>query len=224
MTTQLSHILKKMPSSAKTIAFWTWKILLAVGAFLVSALLADTIPSYILPRIFAESPRRDIYNTPSLNMWFNIGKHAVTLAVSVWAAIFAWQFSLEPHRREGRPGANSSTEIEGRPFPSSWQERQWQNEKGDRDGREEGGAESRNFSQSVYCPSSRSSTPASSTTIQDWLIYQRHFGEPPLYMSTPINNQSDGRSLSSADDASGSDAELNPLYVPNNTLLIQAFY
>ena len=216
-----------MPVLVKTIAFWTSKIFFAVIGFLVSALAANTFLSYILPRIFAESPRRDIYETPSLDTWVIVGKHGVTLVVSAWAGISTGQYFVESHLRGGRPGAKlESKDKEGRPFPSSWQKMQWQNGEGEGDRREEGGAEARNPFEShtaSYIPPQRPSTPPIDPTIQDWTIYEEHFGKRPPFALNAIDDESDGLSQSLADDASEWNPELRQRYDPKNSLSLRAF-
>ena len=202
-----------MPVLVKSIAFWTGKIFFAVIAFLLSALVANTFLSYILPRIFAESPRRE---TSSLDTWVVVGKHGLTLVVSAWAGISTGENFLEPRLREGRSGAKlESKGNEGRPFPSLWQKIRWQNRKGKEDRREEEGTEARNPFEShtaLWIPLQRPSTPAVDTTIQDWTIYEEHFGKPLPFALITINNESDGLSQSLADDASEWNLELRQRY------------
>ena len=150
-------------------------------AFLVSALVANNFLSQILPRIFAESPRRDIYETPSLDTWVIVGKHGVTLVVSAWAGISTGQYFSEPHLREGRPGAELEPRRSSAPFLMA--EIAGKNEKGEGDRREEGEAEARNPFEchtALYIPLQRPSTPPVDLTIQDWTICEEHFGKPHL--------------------------------------------
>ena len=223
-----------MPALVKTIVLSTLKIFFAVIAFLVSALVANTFLSYILPRIFAEAPRQDKYEMPSLNTWVIALKHGVTLVVSVWAGISTGQSFLEPHRREGRPGATlesadkggrpgatymESEDREGRPFPSSWPKMQWSNGKGEGDRREEEGAEEGSpfeYHTALYSPSQTPSTPSVAPTIQDWAIYNEYFGETPPFALHAINNESDGLSQSLVDDAPEWNPELRQRYGPKN--------
>ena len=203
-----------MPVLANTIAFWTLKILLAVMAFLVSAVAANTLLSYILPRIFAEAPRKDIYEMPSPETWVIMGKHCLTFLVSAWAAVSTGQYFSGPHLQRGSPPAKlESKNIEDRPFPSLWQEMQWEIGK-----EEEGEAEARSFFEShtaSYIPPQTPSTPSVDPTIQDWTTY-RHFGKLPPLALNAINDESDGLSQSLADDASQRNPELRVRYDPKN--------
>lgn len=203
-----------MPILAKTVAFWALKILLAVMAFLVSAVAANNLLSYILPRIFAEARRKHIYEMPSLETWVIVGKYGLTFLVSAWAGVSTGQYFSEPHLHEGSPAAKlESKDKEDRPFPSLWQKMQWKNGK-----EEEGGAEARNSFEShtaSYIPPQKPSTPTVDPTIQDWTVY-RHFGELPPLALNAINDESDGLSQSLADDASQWNSELCKRYDPKN--------
>ena len=209
-----------MPASVRTIALWTLTIFFAMIAFLLSVLTANTFLSYVLPRIFAEAPRRDIYEKPSLNTSVIMGKHGATLIVSIWAGIATGQYFLKPRLREGRSGAKvESKDKEGRPFPSLWQKMQWENGKEEGDQRQEGGAEARNPFEShkaSYIPSQRSSTPSVDATIQNWTIYDDYFGKSPPFAWNAIDNESDGLPQSVADDVSEWNPELRQRYDPKN--------
>lgn len=221
LTTCSSHLLKKMPNLAKTVAFWTLKILLAVMAFLVSAVAANTLLSYILPRIFAEARRKDIYEMPSLETWVIVGKHGLTFLVSAWAGVFTGQYFSEPRLQERSPAAKlESKDKKDRPFPSLWQKMQWKN-----GNEEEGGAEAINSFEShteSYIPPQTPSTPTVDPIIQDWTIY-RYFGKLPPLALNAINDEGDGLSQSLANDASQWNPELCDRYDPKNWLSLRAF-
>ena len=214
-------------------------------AFHVSALLVNTFLSYLLPRIFAEAPRRDIYELPSLGPWVVLGKHSATLIVSVGAGVFTGQYFLQSHLSEGRPGAKLQSKSK--------------DENGGGDRRGGGGVEARNPFQSYtasHTPRQRPSAPSinstihawtideSSTpslnptihawmidepstppldpTIQDWTIYEERFGKPPPFAFNDTNDESDRLSQSLADDASEWNSEFRQWYDPQNGLSFRA--
>ena len=199
-----------MPFVGNTFAFRNLNIFLAVTAFLVSALAVNTFLSHILPRIFAESPRRDIYETPSLDTWVIVGKHGVTLVVSAWAGISTGQYFSEPHLREGRPEAKLESRRSSAPFSMA---------KNARENRKKPEAEARKPFEchtAICIPPRRPSTPLVDPTIQDWIIYEEHFSKPPPSALNAIDDESGGLSQSIADLVFEWNPELRQRYDPKD--------
>lgn len=98
MTTITSQLVNSNPmlSRSKSPSTATISVIIGIMAFFVSAWAVNTFLSYILPRVFPEPQRSDIYEMPSPDTWIIGMKHSVPLALSVWAGFSIGRYALGP--------------------------------------------------------------------------------------------------------------------------------
>ena len=80
ITTRVRSVTLMTLATLETFAIIVLNILLSIFVFPACALVVNTALSYIRPRVFSESPRKDIYEMSFLVV---VGKHSITLALSI---------------------------------------------------------------------------------------------------------------------------------------------